>query len=372
MLAQFLKIGGLNLFGVIIQHTHIRRKHSVIATALLILFITSTKAGQQQQQSYIKQAVVVDTTIKQDSMALMISDPKLAFKDLFLTANLINGISVEQLNPRAISFVEDYIDKHGKKMSEMKDWGKPYFDMMDIILTQHGLPKQLKYLAVIESHLKSNVRSWAGAVGPWQFMAGTARNMGLRVSSRYDERTDYFKSTHAASRYLTDLYSTYGDWLLVIAAYNSGPGHVNSAIRKAGSKDFWAIQNYLPAESRNHVKKFIATHYIMEGNGGITTSGKSELKDLLFAGDDKTALLSADEVATSTTLKISGRYNSVVLVKSVGMSSALFNRMNPGFDRQIADKGEYDLRLPNDKIDLFQSNKTAILKESLDVLLSQK
>ena len=118
-------------------------------------------------------------------MAVMIADPKAGFKDLFLSANLVNGMSIEELNPRAISFVQDYIEKNGESMSEMKDWGKPYFDMMDIILSQHGLPKQLKYLAVIESHLKSNVRSWTGAVGPWQFMPATARNMGLKVSSRY-------------------------------------------------------------------------------------------------------------------------------------------------------------------------------------------
>ncbi|MEI9807628.1 MAG: transglycosylase SLT domain-containing protein [Bacteroidota bacterium] len=83
------------------------------------------------------------------------------------------------MNPLAVSFVEDYIEKFGKKMAEMKDWGKPYFDMMDGILTEHNLPKELKYLAVIESYLKTNARSWAGAVGPWQFMPGYCEKHGI-------------------------------------------------------------------------------------------------------------------------------------------------------------------------------------------------
>lgn len=356
---------------MIIQQTqHIKRKHSVIAAALIILFISSSKAGQQQA-SFPSKQLVADTAIKKDSMAIMITDPKLGFHDLFVTNALGNGISSEQLNPKAISFVEDYIGKNQGQMEDMKDWGKPYFDMMDNILTQHGLPKELKYLAVIESRLKSSARSWAGAVGPWQFMPATARNMGLKVSRGYDERTDYYKSTHAASKYLTNLYGIYGDWLLVIAAYNGGPGNVNVAIKKAGSKDFWKLQNYLPAESRNHVKKFIATHYIMEGQGGVTTLTRNELKDLIISGDDRAALLTADEIANSSTFKVSGRYNSLVLTKYISMSVSVFNRMNPNFDQVIADEGEYELRLPNNKIGVFQSKKKDILAESMQLLLSK-
>ena len=92
-------------------------------------------------------------------------------------------------------------------MEDMKDWGKPYFDMMDAILTQHGLPKELKYLAVIESQLKTNARSWAGAVGPWQFMPATARNMGLKVERNMMKERIIYKSTHAASKYLTSLFA---------------------------------------------------------------------------------------------------------------------------------------------------------------------
>ena len=292
-------------------------------------------------------------------------DPKAGFKDLFVTTStLSNGINAAQLNPLAISFVEDYIGKFGKSMEDMKDWGKPYFDMMDGILEKHGLPKELKYLAVIESQLKFNAKSWAGAVGPWQFMPSTARVLGLRVNGKIDERRDIFKSTHAASRYLTSLFSIYGDWLLVIAAYNGGPGKVNSAIKRSGSRDFWTLQKYLPSESRKHVKKFIATHYIMEGEGGITTATKDEAKNLLFAA------MSKEELNAYKAQQITGRYNSLIITKHITMDISVFNRMNPDFDKLIADNGNYELRLPSDKMDIFLAKKFDILNESMQLLLN--
>lgn len=291
-------------------------------------------------------------------------DPKEGFKDLFVSTTLSNGINADQLNPQAISFVEDYIERYGKSMEELRTTGKPYFDMMDDILAGHGLPKELKYLAVIESNLKTNARSWAGAVGPWQFMPTTARNMGLRVNRKVDERRNFTKSTHAASRYLTSLYELYGDWLLVIAAYNGGPGKVNAAIKKSGSQDFWTLQQYLPAESRNHVKKFIATHYIMEGEGGITTLTKGEASQL--AANPVNAVLLADAKAQT----ITGRYNAAVIVKHISMDAQAFNKINPDFDKLIAANGKYELHLPAEKMDLFMVKKFAILNECMELLLN--
>jgi membrane-bound lytic murein transglycosylase D len=297
-----------------------------------------------------------------------INDPKKGFKDLFVsTTALSNGVSAEQLNPLAVNFVEDYIDKFGKSMSAMKGWGKPYFDMMDDILTKHGLPKELKYLAVIESQLKFNARSWAGAVGPWQFMPSTARILGLRVNNKIDDRRDIFKSTHAASRYLTSLFSIYGDWLLVIAAYNGGPGKVNSAIKRSGSRDFWTLQKYLPTESRKHVKKFIATHYIMEGEGGITTLTKKEAGDFLLNKEENSI---KTEFSNAVAQTINGRYNSSVIIRQVAIDNTFFHKINPNFDREIASNGKYDLRLPSDKMDVFMTKKFEILNESIQLLLN--
>jgi membrane-bound lytic murein transglycosylase D len=335
-----------------------------------ILFCFTNSAAQQTVFSSTKISSP-DTTGKKDSLLTKsqttINDLKQGFHDLFINSTVTNGVSMEQLNPKAISFVQDYIDKYGKGLEEMKNWGKPYFDMMDAILIQHGLPRELKYLAVIESHLKSSAVSWAGAVGPWQFMPAAARHYGLKVTRYMDERTDYYKSTHAAASYLKELFSVYGDWLLVIAAYNGGPGNVNAAIKKSGSKDFWTLQNYLPEESRNHVKKFIATHYIMEGQGGITTVTKEETKNISPANANSN--LSKEELAGSKILTISGRYNSLVIVKYIAMDLASFNRYNPDFDKLNANNGNYDLRLPNDKMDIFLAKKFEILNESLQLLL---
>jgi membrane-bound lytic murein transglycosylase D len=134
----------------------------------------------------------------------------------------------------------------------------------------------LKYLAVIESELKTSALSCVGALGPWQLMPETAQDLGLKINRHVDERTNYSKSTKAAALYLKDLYAKFGDWLLVLAAYNSGPGPVYAAIHKSGSKNFWALQDYLPAETRGHVKRFIATHYHFEGKGSVTTLTKAE------------------------------------------------------------------------------------------------
>jgi membrane-bound lytic murein transglycosylase D len=307
-------------------------------------------------------------SLKQEVIAVTVKDPKEDFKNLFSATTASNSVNITQLNPLAISFVQDYMDSHGKMLEALKDKARPYFDMMDAVLIKHGLPKELKYLAVIESQLKSNARSWAGAVGPWQFMPSTGRIMGLKVNHKIDERRDVYKSTHAASRYLTNLYSLYGDWLLVIAAYNGGPGKVNTAIKRSGSRDFWVLQKYLPAESRKHVKKFIATHYIMEGCGSITTLTKKEAANyLLTANTDAT---SANEPVKTITQQINGRYNSRVIVKHLAMESAAFHKMNPGFDNTIAAEGKYELRLSPAQMDIFREKKIEILKESIQLLLN--
>jgi membrane-bound lytic murein transglycosylase D len=239
--------------------------------------------------------------------------------------------------------------------------------MMDVVLKQHGLPKEMKYLAVIESGLKSSTFSTVGAAGPWQFMPSAAKHYGLRVSRQFDERLDYIKSTHAASIMLTDLYSKYGDWLLVIAAYNCGPGNVDKAIRRSGgSKDFWTLQYFLPDQTMNHVKKFIATHYIMEGEGGITTVTKKEMKDLLV---NPVSDLKEEEMNNSTAYSITGRFNSAVILKYIEMDKASFDRYNPGFDNKIAMEAKYELRLPAQKMNIFIVKRYEILDESMQLLL---
>ena len=342
---------------------------------VILLLITGQSFARTQNelpQNRDTSDVQTRTDSLQPLQAVMIpADPKEGFRDLFIQTASVSGVNTAELNPLAISFVEDYMEKNGKSMNELRGWGRPYFDMMDEVLERNGIPREMKYLAVIESRLQSNAKSWAGAVGPWQFMPATARNMGLKVGKKIDERRDLYKSTNAASKYLKSLFSMYGDWLLVIAAYNGGPGKVNAAIKRSGSRDFWALQNYLPLESRNHVKKFIATHYMLEGAGGITTLTRDEADQYKALGNAVNPNgATARSVLNTQTLSISGRYNSRVISKHLEMETLLFDKINPGFDSQIASSGRYDLNLPADKMNLFKTKKFDILAESVYLLLN--
>ena len=312
----------------------------------------------------------VDKTFVALHVLLDTSDVKNCFNNLFLAS--VNGTNGAKLNPRAISYVQDFMIQNKEEMDDMKSWGRPYFNLIDGILNQYGLPAQLKYLAVIESKLKPTALSWVGAAGPWQLMPTTARMLGLKVNKKVDERKNYYKSTRAAAIYLRDLYTELGDWLLVIAAYNGGTANVYKAAKKSHSKDFWNLQYYLPAESRNHVKKFIGTQYIFEGQGSVTTLTKKEATDQLSGSSMYvfSRKLNKEEEAGANTLNVSGKYYSAVISKYIQMDGLEFNRYNPDFDKVMASaNNSYDLKLPADKMDLFVSNKYQILNESVQRLL---
>lgn len=138
-----------------------------------------------------------------------------------------------------------------------------YFPIFETALMRHHIPTDLKYLSIVESALDPTAVSPAGARGLWQFMKGTGKQYNLRISKYVDERSDPQMSSEAAARFLKDLYARYGDWALSITAYNCGPGRVNSAIKKAGSTDYWKIMKYLPKETRNYVPAFIAVAYTL-------------------------------------------------------------------------------------------------------------
>jgi len=134
--------------------------------------------------------------------------------------------------------------------------------MIEDIFDSYGLPAELKYMAIIESALNANAVSRVGATGLWQFMYSTGRMYNLNVNSLVDDRRDPVKSTHAAAKYIRDLYKIYDDWILVIAAYNCGPGNVNKAIRRSGNKkDYWEIYYRLPRETRGYIPQYVAAIY---------------------------------------------------------------------------------------------------------------
>jgi membrane-bound lytic murein transglycosylase D len=161
-------------------------------------------------------------------------------------------------------FIDMYANKKRGTTSRVLGLAQMYFPMFEQQLDKYNVPLELKYLAIVESALNAKARSRVGAGGLWQFMYYTGKVYGLEVTSYVDDRNDPLKATVAACRHFNDLYNMYHDWLLVLAAYNSGPGNVNKAIRRSGGKmTFWEIMPYLPRETRDYVPAFIAVNYVM-------------------------------------------------------------------------------------------------------------
>ena len=160
--------------------------------------------------------------------------------------------------------IDSYSGRLRHSISYMLGASNFYMPIFEEALETYGLPLELKYLPVIESALNPTAVSRVGATGLWQFMLATGKRYGLEVNTLVDERRDPIKASYAAANYLSDLYKVFGDWNLVIAAYNCGPDQINKAIhRSKGSKDYWQIYPYLPKETRGYVPAFIAANYIM-------------------------------------------------------------------------------------------------------------
>ena len=351
----FAKAADINSYKIIYasQYKDTIKEDEAIEDSLIHELIESKTEPQKEKVQYLSQLT------------------KYGFKNLFKQFNYDPSIPYSnQVNPNAELYMQDYLRTHTSELLNMKSRAVPYFNLIDNIFTEYGLPKELKYLAVIESSLKTGATSWVGAAGPWQFMPNTARNYGLVVNKTNDDRRDYFKSTYAAARFLLKLYSYFHDWLLVIAAYNGGPGNVYNAIKKSGSKDFWTLQYYLPQESRNHVKKFIATHYIMEANSNRFNTASTDLKQDVVNSIANNAKMTSLEKENALTQKISGKYNSKIIAKNISMEMELFNKYNPDFENQLSQNGEYFLILPAQKMEIFLINKYQILNESVQLLLN--
>lgn len=210
------------------------------------------------------QNFITDTTMMVPSASATLLYPD--FDDHVYASRLASlGSPIElTYNDQVRAYIRMYTMRKRDQVERMLGLSQIYFPIFEEILRNNNMPTDLKYLAVVESALNPKAVSRAGAVGLWQFMYGTAKMYNLKVNSEIDERRDIFKSTVAASEYLKRSYAKYGNWLLAIASYNCGPGNVDKAIvRAGGSKDFWEIAKYLPAETRGYVPAFIAAQYVM-------------------------------------------------------------------------------------------------------------
>jgi len=211
-----------------------------------------------------------------------------------------------QLHKSVEEFVKKYNSKNGLFLDMAKTKTASRFALIDSVLRENEVPAELVYLAFIESGMQKNPVSRTGAIGPWALMPKAAKQYGLKVFGKNDERLNYAKSTAAAAKLMKDMYADYDDWLLVVAAYNCGPGWMEKAIKRSGSKDYWTLQQFLPVETRSHVKKFIAVHYHFEGHGGPLTMTKAEMQEHIEAVATYSAKMEQQRLADTvmaTTMK---------------------------------------------------------------------
>ncbi len=299
-------------------------------------------------------------------------------------------------NAYVTDFVRKYLSLHNRTLNCVQDKSTPHFSLMDNVLKQHDIPKQLKYLAVIESALNNKAISRAGAVGPWQLMAPTARLLGLTVNRKRDDRKDWYKSTDAAAKYLTQLYDNLNDWLLVVAAYNSGPAPVQRAINRTGSHNFWDIKPYLPHETQGHVLAFIATATIFEnlsnfiGIGSLPQdfrfTGKPQ-QDLAAASTSvkapaipasdnkpKEPLFTAEELKNMAIVRLKDPLSIDLIVQELSIDKKLLHKWNPDyelFEFQTYEGEFYSLRIPKDKLDNFIAKKDYMTRRSKQIFSAQ-
>lgn len=338
----------------------------ITVVGIFVFLQMNTFAYQKDSTFQIKKK---DSILAKNQKPLLKIDssrqPRVEFESLFtvVKTDVKNNPLQYQINDKAISFIQTYMDKQGSELIKMKSWAKPYFNLYDLILESRGIPTQLKYLSVIESHLSSNVVSSAGAVGPWQIMPDEAQRLGLKLMP-VDERTDYQKSTLAAATILKELYDEFGDWLLVVAAYNGGAGRLRQVIQKMKSKDFWEIQYSLPLETRDHVKKFIATNYVFETDQIQATQTK-----IL---PDKKGYTSPEAAAKLSKVIIKGRYSITAIADWVHLPANILLQLNPQMEKILATGKPFELQLPKDKLEFFEAHKNEILQASIKALYQIK
>ncbi len=228
-----------------------------------------------------------------------------------------------------------------------------YFPLFEEALERYNLPHELKYLPIIESALNPKAYSRAGASGLWQFMTGTGKMYGLEINTYVDERNDPIKSTDAAARYLRDLYNIYGDWHLVIAAYNCGPGNVNKAVRRSGGKqNYWEIYYSLPKETRGYIPAFIAAVYMMN-----------------YAKEHELVAAEPSFKTVSDTVEVKTYLNFDQIAANIGVSVDELKQLNPQYRRNVIPakpEKPYILKLPLESVSPFIDKEKDIYAWSRD------
>lgn len=255
-------------------------------------------------------------------------------------------------------FIDRYTGRLRHSVSYMLGASNFYIPIFEEALEAYGLPLELKYLPVIESALNPKATSHAGAAGLWQFMVATGKQYGLEINSLIDERRDPIKSSYAAAHYLKDLYNIFGDWSLVIAAYNCGPENINKAIHHAdGQADYWKIYPYLPRETRGYVPAFIAANYVMN-----------------YYCEHNICPMRTTLPAKTDTVVVSKDVHLKQIADVCGIDIEELRTLNPQYRRDIVNGNNKPsvIRLPANATNTFIANEDSIYRYETDALLTRR
>jgi len=305
---------------------------------------------------YVQESIGSDTLIAE-----------IAVDELSFVTELHDSIYIQRLqrlpslvkltyNNVVRSYIHVYTMRKRDQMEVMLGLKDYYFPIFDEIFDFYGLPLELSYLAVVESALNPRARSRVGATGIWQFMLSTGRFYKLHVNTFIDERRDPVAATHAAAKYLKDLYGIYNDWVLAMAAYNCGPGNVNKAIRRSGGKtSYWDIYPNLPRETRGYVPAYIAATYAMN-----------------YYREHNLIPRFIDVPPVSDTVMVNRNVNLAQVSEVLNIPMPLLRDLNPQYIREIlpGNTAPYPLRLPATFATKFIDMEDSIYKHKANIYLS--
>lgn len=352
--------------------------------SVYVIKITDTsrirKMKEQKGEVYVSPFTAVDSSrfVKRKDKS------EVPAKSVFKVSSALFGPFADFIN----DYIKNYHNNHGDRISRISSRSKGQFRLIENIMKRYNLPREMKSLAIIESALNCNAVSPVGAVGPWQFMEGTAKMLGLRVDASVDERMDFYKSTQAAAKYLKQLYGMFNDYLLVIASYNCGPAPVIRAINSGIGRSFWDIKAKLPRETQNHVMAFIATSIILDKTSNVLNFGnipkgvkppKADFSKLnAFASNDETGVeekedaqkpkFTQEEIDNMAVLKVKGNYRLTAISNILDEDLVRLKRWNPGFDENISTaQVPVQLRIPINKLEKFIISKEEIIAASVKI-----
>lgn len=328
-------------------------KHSLEDKSIVLPESFETDTHELMKNWYLQNIAILDEDV--DSR-----DPKEVTDEEYIRRLQAIPTDIEMpFNDVVRQYIETYVSRRRNLVETMLGMSLYYMPIFEQALEKEQLPLELKYLPVIESALNPNAVSRVGATGLWQFMLATGKNMGLEVNTMVDERRDPIRASEAAAKYLKQLFSIYNDWSLAIAAYNCGPGNINKALRRAGdsAKDFWAIYNYLPRETRGYVPAFIAATYAM------TYYKKHNIRPAL-----------ARRPLITDTVTVDARVNLNQISGVLGLPIEELRTLNPQYRKDVipGNSRPYSLVLPSQQVYSYIMSRDSILNYRLDIYASRE